>query len=142
MGGNVKSQQSAIRLHELGPRLALQLVKIEEGLCDGKVVHHSFIEKTSEEARKDKQKLKDQRQIEQNTNVVKKKKSLEEHKRKCLEGMGADGEKANAGQNGEEDDDDNNNDDDEYTSDEDDAEYFRKEVGEDPEVGSFSKPGM
>ena len=30
--GNVKSQQSAIRLHELGPRLALQLVKIEEGL--------------------------------------------------------------------------------------------------------------
>jgi len=143
--GNVKSQQSAIRLHELGPRLALQLVKIEEGLCDGKVVHHSFIEKTSEEvnaieeARKDKQKLKDQRQKEQNTNVVKKKK--EEHKRKCLEGMGADGEKANAGQNGEEDN-DNNNDDDEYTSDEDDAEYFRKEVGEDPEVGSFSKPGM
>ena len=28
--GNVKSQQSAIRLHELGPRLTLQLVKVRE----------------------------------------------------------------------------------------------------------------
>lgn len=145
--GNVKSQQSAIRLHELGPRLALQLVKIEEGLCDGKVVHHSFIEKTVEEVkaveekRKEKQKLKDQRQKQQNTNINKKKKSEEEHKKRCLEGMGTDGEKVDdAGEDGE--DDNNNEDDEEFTSDEDDAEYFRKEVGEEPEVGSFSIPGM
>jgi len=142
--GNVKAQQSAIRLHELGPRLTLQLVKIEEGLCDGKVVHHSFIEKSLEEvnaleqSRKEKQKLKEQRQKEQNQNIVEKKRTQEEHKKKCLEGMGTETEKdAKDG-----DDNDQGEDEDEFTSDEDDAEYFRKEVGEEPEVGSFSKPGM
>ena len=100
------------------------------GLCDGKVVHHSFIEKTVEEVkaveekRKEKQKLKDQRQKQQNTNINKKKKSEEEHKKRCLEGMGTDGEKVDdAGEDGE--DDNNNEDDEEFTSDEDDAEYFR-----------------
>lgn len=142
--GNVKSQQSAIRLHELGPRLTIQLVKIEEGLCDGKVVHHAFIEKTAEElktleqSRKEKLKIKEQRQKEQNQNIVKKKQSQEEHKRKCLEGMEPD-----AGDGGDDNDnDDEAGDDEEFTSDEDDAEYFRSEVGEEPEAGSFSKPGM
>jgi len=148
--GNVKSQQSAIRLHELGPRLTLQLVKIEEGLCDGKVVHHAFIEKTTEEInaleaeRKEKQKIKEQRQKEQKKNIAEKKKSKEEHKKKCLEGINAEegvyGAKKD--DDGDDDDDGNEADDDELTSDEDDAEYFRKEVGEEPEAGSFSKPGM
>jgi len=148
--GNVKSQQSAIRLHELGPRLTLQLVKIEEGLCDGKVVHHSFIEKTAEEikaleaTRKDKQKLKEQRQNQQKQNIVEKKKSKEEHKQKCLEGMNAEDGAGASKKEGDDDGDYDGNeaDDDEFTSDEDDAEYFRKEVGEEPEAGSFSKPGM
>jgi len=148
--GNVKSQQSAIRLHELGPRLTLQLVKIEEGLCDGKVVHHSFIEKSSEElsalekTRKEKLKIKEQRQKEQKQNIANKKKSQEEHKKKCLEGMSTeDGDsKEKKDEDGANDDDAAEGDDEEFTSDEDDAEYFRKEVGEEPEVGSFSKPGM
>ena len=58
--GNVHSQQSVIRLSEvncclkvqvnlknsifiqLGPRLTLQLVKVEAGLCEGEVLHHAF----------------------------------------------------------------------------------------------------
>jgi len=35
--------QVAIKLHELGPRLKLRLMKIEEGLCRGNVVFHSVI---------------------------------------------------------------------------------------------------
>ena len=34
------SNQRAIRLTELGPRLRLELVKVEEGMCDGKVLFH------------------------------------------------------------------------------------------------------
>ena len=37
------------RLTELGPRLTLQLVKVEEGICDGEVMFHEFIHKTEEE---------------------------------------------------------------------------------------------
>lgn len=41
--------QSAVRLSELGPRLTLQLVKIEDGLMDGEVLFHEFINKTEDE---------------------------------------------------------------------------------------------
>lgn len=32
----------AIKLHELGPRLRLKMVKIQEGFCRGNVVHHAY----------------------------------------------------------------------------------------------------
>ena len=34
------TQQRAIKLTEIGPRLQLELTKIEEGMCDGKVLYH------------------------------------------------------------------------------------------------------
>lgn len=37
-----KTQQSAVRLHELGPRLTLSLIKIQEGFCDGQVLYHQY----------------------------------------------------------------------------------------------------
>jgi ribosome biogenesis protein SSF1/2 len=40
------TQQRAIRLTEIGPRLRLELVKIEEGMCDGKVLYHRYVQKT------------------------------------------------------------------------------------------------
>jgi len=40
------TQQQAIRLCEIGPRLRLELVKIEEGMCDGKVLYHRYVIKT------------------------------------------------------------------------------------------------
>ena len=36
-------------MKEAGPRLQLQLVKIEEGLGEGAVLHHEYITKTPEE---------------------------------------------------------------------------------------------
>ena len=58
---------------------------------------------------------------------VEKKKSKEEHKQKCLEGMNAEDGAGASKKEGDDDGDDDGNeaDDDEFTSDEDDAEYFR-----------------
>lgn len=47
--GNMEEGKSAIRLTELGPRLTLQLMKVEDGLLDGAVLYHDHIEKTEEE---------------------------------------------------------------------------------------------
>lgn len=47
--GNMESGKSAIRLSELGPRLTLQLIKIEDGLLDGEVLYHDLVQKTEEE---------------------------------------------------------------------------------------------
>lgn len=47
--GNIEEGKSAIRLNELGPRMTLQLMKIEDGLLDGEVLYHELIFKTEEE---------------------------------------------------------------------------------------------
>ncbi|KAI9333780.1 Brix domain-containing protein [Zopfochytrium polystomum] len=75
---NRKAEQRAIRLTELGPRLQLKLVKIQEGLCDGEVLFHQFETRTKEEIaemrrkREARIKLKTRRREEQQKNVEKK----------------------------------------------------------------------
>merc|ERR1719341_1392657 len=91
--GAVGGQQSSVRLVELGPRMRLQLVKIEEGLLEGEVLHHSFLEKTEEEKKEIKERMakrkkeKEQRKRQQALNVRKKEKEKEVNKSKSLEGM-------------------------------------------------------
>lgn len=40
--GNHAAHQSSVKLHEVGPRMSLQLVKVEEGLCSGPVMFHEY----------------------------------------------------------------------------------------------------
>lgn len=49
--GNMRAQQSAVRLTEIGPRLTLQLIKIQEGVGEGNVLFHSFGENGAGEPR-------------------------------------------------------------------------------------------
>jgi ribosome biogenesis protein SSF1/2 len=51
VGRNAKKDQKvSIKLREIGPRLSLSLLKVEEGLCDGATLYHSLVTKTEEEA--------------------------------------------------------------------------------------------
>ncbi|XP_041032854.1 suppressor of SWI4 1 homolog [Carcharodon carcharias] len=91
--GNLKAQQSAIRLTEIGPRMTLELVKIEEGMCDGQVMYHAFVQKTEDEVQKMLQqrekrlKLKEMRQKKQEGDIQRKREERELHKKKSLAGM-------------------------------------------------------
>jgi ribosome biogenesis protein SSF1/2 len=82
--GNVKSQKSALKLVEMGPRLSLSLVKVERGLGGGDVMYHAHVTKTAEEVRELKAKkqkeadLKAKRRNEQERNVERKRKAAEE----------------------------------------------------------------
>lgn len=72
-------EKRAVKLVELGPRLRLRLMKVEEGLCEGKVMWHDFISKSQEEANAQeknwdkKKKEKDARKKQQKENIEKKK---------------------------------------------------------------------
>lgn len=74
------TKQSRVKLSEIGPRLELEVIKIEEGLCDGKVLYHRFESRSAEEiAAKDseidkKRKEKEKRKREQEENVRRKQK--------------------------------------------------------------------
>ncbi|XP_066217119.1 suppressor of SWI4 1 homolog isoform X3 [Saccopteryx leptura] len=141
--GNMRAQQSAVRLTEIGPRMTLQLIKIQEGVGDGNVLFHSFVHKTEEElqailaAKEEKLRLKAQRQAQQAQNVQRKQEQREAHRKKSLAGMkrtraeasgdsdaedpGAPPEAERASQQEEEDE----------------AEYFRHAVGKEPDEGMF-----
>lgn len=84
-------RKKAIKLTEVGPRLTLKLVKIEEGICSGKVLHHSYVKKTSAEIRAlekkhaQRMKLKEERRKEQEANLARKKEAKDAKKQRKLE---------------------------------------------------------
>merc|ERR1719242_396369 len=46
---NAREKEQYVRLTELGPRITMNLVKIEEKVNTGKVLYHRFITKTKQE---------------------------------------------------------------------------------------------
>lgn len=117
------NNKSAIRLHEIGPRLTIELIKIQNELFTGEVLYHNAIVKTEEEiaelkkAREEKKRLKELRKKIQLENVAKKEQQKDDHKKRSLAGVKT-GDHVN-----EEEHVDN------------DADYYREEVGEEPDEG-------
>ena len=71
-------ERRAIKLHELGPRMRLRLIKVEEGLCEGKVMWHEHVRKTREEEKEmderweERRREKEERRRVQRENVARK----------------------------------------------------------------------
>lgn len=113
-------EKRAVKLVELGPRMRLRLTKIEDGLCDGKIMWHDYITKSAEEVKKldknweQKKKQKEQRKKEQKANIEKKKQ-----------------EKAEARAEGKEVKDDDEDEDISMDDDDDDGDW----ISDDPEEG-------
>ncbi|XP_056366468.1 suppressor of SWI4 1 homolog isoform X2 [Oenanthe melanoleuca] len=142
--GNAATQQSAVRLTEIGPRLTLQLVKVEEGLGQGNVLYHGLAPKGEEElrellARKEQRlQVKAERRRKQEQDLERKRQQRLRHRERSLAGMGraaggpgdpsgdSDVEDPGAPEAGEAE-----------PSDEDDAEYYREELGEEPDTDLF-----
>ncbi|XP_053441750.1 suppressor of SWI4 1 homolog [Nycticebus coucang] len=143
--GNMRAQQSAVRLTEIGPRMTLQLIKIQDGVGEGKVMFHHFVHKTEEElqailaAKEKKLQLKAQRQALQAQNIQRKREQREAHRKKSLEGM----KKAQAKASKDSDAEDPGptleavGDCQREEEEEDEAEYFRQSVGEEPDEDMF-----
>ncbi|KAM9780085.1 suppressor of SWI4 1 homolog [Neosynchiropus ocellatus] len=141
--GNMAAQQSAVRLTEIGPRLTMKLIKIEDGMGEGNVLYHAVISKTEEEIqeileRKEAQlKEKQERKKKQEQDIAVKKQKREDNKKKSLEGI-----KRKRGE-AEKDDDEEVEDpgmQDEHPAagdSEDEAEYYRQAVGEEPDEDMF-----
>jgi ribosome biogenesis protein SSF1/2 len=76
-GRNVEKR--AVKLVELGPRMKMRMVKLEEGVCDGRVMWHEFVTKTEAEQKEMESKWakrreeKEQRRKIQKENVERKK---------------------------------------------------------------------
>ena len=99
-------EKRAVKLDELGPRMRLRLIKVEEGLCSGRVMWHDYMTKTKNEVREmerswdQKHKEKEERRKVQQENVERKRKERDAAK-KASGGDDVDGADADV----EEDDD-------------------------------------
>lgn len=95
-----ETRKKAVKLTEIGPRIKLELIKIEEDVCSGKVLYHSRVNKTKAEIHKLEQKhalrkkLKLQRRKEQEEHVQAKneKKEAKKLRRKAKEAKLKNGE--------------------------------------------------
>lgn len=137
--GNLAQSKSSVRLFELGPRMTMELIKVEEGLMEGEVMYHGLIHKTEEEKREiqkriaRRKRLKEERKRTQEMNRKRKEHLKEEHKKKSLAGMQKKGHletdavmRQNRNEAGDEVQDD-------------DVEYYREEVGEEPQEDMIDK---
>ncbi|XP_003399616.1 protein Peter pan [Bombus affinis] len=137
--GNHANNKSAIRLFELGPRLTLELIKVEDGLLDGEVLFHEYIHKSEEEKllikkkREEKKKLKEKRKKVQEENKKKKELQKQEHKEKSLKGMQKKKENEVLLQKIAKESIEENN------VVDDDAQYYRDEIGEEPDKDLFER---
>ena len=116
--GSHRVEKRAVKLVELGPRLTLRLIKVEEGLSSGKVMWHESVKKTKEEEREmdkvweERNREKERRKKEQRENVERKKREKAE---KSGTGEGEEGEEGeNGGDLDEEEIEDWDMDDDEW----------------------------
>lgn len=111
--GNAQSQQSSIKLSEVGPRMTLDLFKVERGLCEGDILYHKYESKSAEEAAQTKRKvekgkmLKQERRAVQEANVKRKRAEEEEKlqakKQKKMERIEGAGGKADTGEDADAD---------------------------------------
>ncbi|KAJ5679103.1 Brix domain-containing protein [Penicillium macrosclerotiorum] len=102
-------EKRAVKLVELGPRMKLRLMKVEEGVCDGAIMWHDFITKSADEV-KSMKKSWDSRRKEKEARKKLQKENIERKKK----------DKAKAKANGEEveeDDEDVDMDGDDWLSD-------------------------
>ncbi|PSC71677.1 Peter Pan [Micractinium conductrix] len=139
-GAKPGARQSRVRLYEVGPRLELEVVKVEEGLCDGRVLYHKYDSRTKTETDAqqkewdERESLRTQRRQQQDENVRRKQADLKRKAHAVAEAEAAKqggkrqrqwweerperGEDGEGGYQYEQDDD---------------VEWYRQEVGEEPE---------
>nr|CAG4647003.1 EOG090X0508 [Megafenestra aurita] len=132
--GAKEGAKSALRMIELGPRMRLELIKIEEGLIEGEVLYHQFIQKTEEEKkvirlrretrRKNNEKVRKIQEAERKQ----KEEVKERHREKSMEGMKRKEDLSKFAVNEEN----------EADEEDDDAEYYRSEIGQEPEKDLFT----
>ena len=79
-------EKRAVKLVELGPRMRLRMTKVEDGVCNGKIMWHEYIHKTKEEV-KEMDKVWEKRRQEKETRRRIQKENVE--KKRKAKGLGS-----------------------------------------------------
>jgi ribosome biogenesis protein SSF1/2 len=132
--GNVESGSSAVRLFELGPRITFELTKIESDLLSGEVLYHKDVVKNAEEILKIKKKRADRRVQKEQRKKIQEENVAKKEKAKVEKQKTASGREFIITENDKKLIEDAHEDD---GPPEDDAEYYKDEIGQAPDKELF-----
>jgi len=90
--GQSGMEKRAVKLVELGPRMRLRLTKLEEGVCEGKVLWHEFLEKSKEEVEEMEQVWKERREEKARRKKIQRENIERKRKERGARSKGAEGE--------------------------------------------------
>jgi ribosome biogenesis protein SSF1/2 len=126
-------EKRAIKLTELGPRMRLRLIKVEEGLCGGKIMWHDHVQKSAAE-QKELEKKWEHRRLEKEERKRIQRENVERKKKERGAGKEGDDEEEEEDDEDEENGGDYDIDDDEYWDSDVSAEEGGAEDDEDEEM--------
>jgi len=126
--GKQPGTTKSIRLQELGPRMKLQLIKVEEGMCTGRVHYHKHYVKTEAELKQLRVKINARKQSEAFRKKKMEERALKSEKQKSA---AISGKKSAATSKNKSETTEEKKVEDEY--DNEDIEWYRSEVGEEPD---------
>lgn len=103
--GQPSIEKRAVKLVELGPRMRLRLTKLEEGVCEGKVLWHEFLEKSKEEVEELEQVWRERREGKALRKKIQRENIERKRKERGARFEGAEGEDKDHNDDGERDED-------------------------------------
>jgi len=130
-----EAEDAAVKLIEVGPRMRLSLLKIEDGFCDGEVLYHAHISKDPEEAAAQRAEM-NRRRAEKQARKEQQRENVNRKKHPRVSTMRAEGADDVDGE-GHPLDSVKQDNDGLWSDDDDDDAYYREQVGEAPETGTF-----
>ena len=133
-------EKRAVKLVELGPRMKLRMAKVEEGVCEGKVMWHESIEKTAEEVKEMERVWESRRREKAERKRVQKENVLRKRNEKGARSKKANGEDQNMKDGEERDEDEDEDEDVDMYEDEWDSEGL--EGAEEVEVNERDEDGL
>lgn len=87
----VRKDGEKVILFEIGPRITMELYKIEDGILEGEVLYNKYVQKSEEEIEENRRRIKDredlklERRLEQERNVERKKRENEDKENVSVE---------------------------------------------------------
>lgn len=132
-----EAEEAAVKLTEVGPRMRLSLLKIEDGFCQGEVLYHAHVGKDADEVAARRAEM-NKRKAEKEARKQLQRENVQRKKYARVSSTGSDGDDSDTGEGHPMDS--VKGGDGLWSDEDDDSAYYKEQVGEDAEAGTFRHP--
>ena len=130
-----EAEEAAVKLTEVGPRMRLSLLKIEDGFCSGEVLYHRHVSKDPQEVAVRRAEM-ERRKAEKEARKMQQQQNVKRKQQRRAASTGSDADESDEGV-GHPLDSVKTENEGLWSDEDDDAAYYKEQVGEEAEAGAF-----